>query len=129
MDPRSPDGASPESRLHQELEQRDAKIRRLIGANIIGIFTWRLDGEILEANGAFLGIIGYDREDLTACRLRWTELTPPEWLERRASRPRDQEHGKPCPTTTARVRLFWYVAGCSLRIARVKKYVKRPEES
>ena len=26
--------------------------------------------------------MGYDREDLVSGRVRWTELTPPEWRER-----------------------------------------------
>ncbi|WP_217478525.1 PAS domain-containing protein [Pararobbsia alpina] len=43
---------------------------------------WDLEGRILEANDAFLRIVGYDREALKAGRLRWTDLTPPEWLER-----------------------------------------------
>src|SRR5262249_72843 len=40
------------------------------------------EGRISEANDAFLRILGYDREDLIYGRLRWTELTPPEWRER-----------------------------------------------
>src|SRR6266576_1159811 len=70
------------ARLHGELEERDAKIRRLVDANIIGIFVWDVEGRILEANDAFLRLIGYDRQDVVAGRLRWTELTPPEWLDR-----------------------------------------------
>jgi PAS domain S-box-containing protein len=70
------------TRLYGELEQREAKIRRLVDANIIGIFIWDFDGQILEANDAFLSIVGYDREDFVAGRLRWTDLTPPEWLDR-----------------------------------------------
>src|SRR6185437_14304578 len=49
------------TRLYRDLEEREAKIRRLVDANIIGIFIWNLDGEILEANEAFLHIVGYDR--------------------------------------------------------------------
>ena len=71
------------ARLYRDLSEREAKIRRLVDANIIGITIWQIGGQILEANGAFLRIVGYDREDLVAGRLRWTDLTPPEWLERR----------------------------------------------
>src|SRR5258707_566714 len=52
---------------------------RLVDANIIGTFIWDFDGRILEANEAFLDIVGYDHEDLVAGRIRWTDLTPPEW--------------------------------------------------
>jgi PAS domain S-box-containing protein len=68
--------------LNKQLEEREAKIRRLVDANIIGILIWDLEGRILEANDAFLRIVGYDRDDLISGRLRWTDLTPPEWLER-----------------------------------------------
>ena len=72
------------ARLYRDLSEREAKIRRLVDANIIGIFIADLDGPILEANDAFLRIVGYDREDLLAGRLRWTDLTPSDWRERDA---------------------------------------------
>jgi PAS domain S-box-containing protein len=70
--------------LYRDLAEREAKIRRLVDANIIGIFIWDFDGRILEANDAFLSMLGYEREDLLAGRLRWTELTPPNWRDRDA---------------------------------------------
>ena len=70
------------TRLYRDLAEREAKIRRLVDANIVGIFIWDFDGRILEANDAFLHMVGYDREDLVAGRLRWTDLTPPDWHER-----------------------------------------------
>jgi len=70
------------TRLYRELQQREAKIRRLVDANIIGIITYDLDGRIIEANDAFLTMVGYDREDLVKRRLHWTDLTPPEWRDR-----------------------------------------------
>jgi PAS domain S-box-containing protein len=39
---------------------------------------WDLQGRIIDANQAFLDIIGYAQEDLVSGRLRWTELTPAE---------------------------------------------------
>src|SRR5215468_94025 len=69
------------SRLYRDLADREAKIRRLVDANIIGIFFAR-QGQIVEANDAFLRILGYDREDIDSGRLRWPDLSPPEWRER-----------------------------------------------
>ena len=74
------------TRLYRDLAEREAKIRRLVDANIIGIFIWEFEGRILEANDAFLRIVGYDRENLVSDRMRWTDLTPPEWLDRHERR-------------------------------------------
>jgi GAF domain-containing protein len=49
------------TRLYRNLEQREAKIRRLVDANIIGICITTRDGGIIEANDAFLKMVGYDR--------------------------------------------------------------------
>ena len=51
----------------------EAKIRRLVNSNIIGIFIWNLDGRIVDANEAFLRIVGYGRDDLASGQLRWME--------------------------------------------------------
>jgi PAS domain S-box-containing protein len=69
-----------------ELRERESKIRRLMDANIVGILISDLDDRIIEANDAFLQIIGYQRDDLRKGRLSWAELTPPEWhyVSRRA---------------------------------------------
>ena len=69
------------TRLYRDLAEREAKIRRLVDANIVGIFMWNLDGEIIEANDAFLQIVSYGREDLDSGHLRWTDLTPTEWRD------------------------------------------------
>ncbi len=82
------------TRLYRDLEQREAKIRRLVEANVVGIFIFVLDGRIVEANDAFLQMVGYDREDLAKGRIRWTNLTPPEWLDR------DKRHWIPELTRT-----------------------------
>jgi PAS domain S-box-containing protein len=67
------------SRLYRELQEREAQIRRLIDANIIGITLWDFDGRILEANDAFLALVGYSREELASGRMPWPKLTPAEW--------------------------------------------------
>jgi PAS domain S-box-containing protein len=67
------------ARLYSDLKEREAKIRRLVDSNIIGIMLWTLDGQILEANEAFLAMVGYDRKDLLSGRASWAGMTPPEW--------------------------------------------------
>ncbi len=42
------------ARLYRDLQQRDANIRRLVDANIMGVFMFDLRGQIIEANEAFL---------------------------------------------------------------------------
>jgi PAS domain S-box-containing protein len=65
--------------LYADLQDREARIRRLVDSNIIGMFMWSADGRMLDANDELLRIVGYEREDLMAGRLSWTELTPAEW--------------------------------------------------
>jgi PAS domain S-box-containing protein len=67
------------TRLYSDLEEREAQIRRLVDANIIGICLWHLDGQIIEANDAFLRMVGYDREELVAGHVSWREITPDTW--------------------------------------------------
>lgn len=70
--------------VYRTLSEREAKIRRLVDANIVGIINWNIDGQIVEANDAFLRMVGYDREDLVVGRVNRTDLTPREWRERDA---------------------------------------------
>lgn len=67
-------------RLYSALEEREAKIRRLIDSDIIGIVFWDLDGTLIDANDAFLRMVQYDRDELKA-GLDWLAMTPPEWRD------------------------------------------------
>lgn len=64
------------------VESPSDEARRLLGTNIIGICTWRSDGRILDANDAFLDLLGYHCDDLALGRMRVTDLTAPERRER-----------------------------------------------
>ena len=66
-------------KTYRDLEERDKKIRRLVDANIVGVSVATLEGQIVDANDALLNMLGYNRDDLISGRLRWTELTPPDW--------------------------------------------------
>ena len=68
-----------ESEVRELAKGLEAKIRRLVEANVVGIVMWNLEGAITGANDAFLRMVKYDREDLASGRVRWTDLTPAEW--------------------------------------------------
>src|SRR5258708_30449901 len=68
-----------EAEVRELAKGLEAKIRRLVEANVVGIVMWNLEGAITEANEAFLRMVQYDREDLACGRVRWTDLTPVEW--------------------------------------------------
>jgi len=70
------------TRLYRDLEDREAKIRRLVDANILGITTWNVEGAILGPNEAFLRMVQYDHEDVAAGRVRWWDMIPADWRER-----------------------------------------------
>jgi PAS domain S-box-containing protein len=57
----------------------EAKVRRLVEANVVGIVMWDLQGAITGANDAFLRMVQYERQDLASGSVRWTDLTPDEW--------------------------------------------------
>ncbi|SOE83666.1 PAS domain S-box-containing protein [Burkholderia sp. YR290] len=69
------------SRLYRDVAEREAKIRRLVDANIVGVFISDMQGPIYEANDAFLRIVGYSREELAAGKVRYTDITPHEWQD------------------------------------------------
>jgi PAS domain S-box-containing protein len=70
------------TRLYGDLQEREARVRRLVDSNIVGVLIWELDGQIREANDAFLDMLQYGRDDLVSGGVRWTDLTPAEWRER-----------------------------------------------
>ncbi len=75
------------ARDFSDRHERDEKLRRsraairplLAESTIAGIISGEFD-RIPEANDAFLELVGYSRADLLAGRLRWPDLTPPEYL-------------------------------------------------
>lgn len=59
------------------LRRSEARFRRLFESNIIGVVFAHVDGPIIDANEAFLRMLGYDRDDLP---INWEKLTPEEWV-------------------------------------------------
>jgi PAS domain S-box-containing protein len=68
-----------EAEVRELAKGLEAKIRRLVEANVVGIVMWNIEGAITGANEAFLRMVQCDRDDLASGRVRWTDLTPAEW--------------------------------------------------
>jgi PAS domain S-box-containing protein len=63
------------------LKASEAKFRGIFESNMIGIAFSNLE-RIIEANTAFLNMIGYTKEDLEENKIGWPDITPPEFLDR-----------------------------------------------
>lgn len=70
-------------RKHAEvaLRQSEAKFRRIVESNVVGIYFGDFNGRIYEANDAFLDLFGYTRRELEAGSIRWDWMTPPEYQD------------------------------------------------
>jgi len=66
-------------RVEEALSRSEARARRLVDSNIIGIVIGDLDGKLLDANDAFLRIVANTRDDLLAGKMHWDTMTPPEY--------------------------------------------------
>ena len=62
------------------LRASEERFRRVAETETVGVLFFDTAGRITDANAAFLRMSGFTREDVEAGRLRWDELTPPEWL-------------------------------------------------
>jgi two-component system, cell cycle sensor histidine kinase and response regulator CckA len=69
-------------RVKAEAALREAQTRftRLAESGLVGIIIADESGRILDANDAFLSMVGYSRDDLTAGLVSWVRMTPPEWV-------------------------------------------------
>ena len=59
------------------LRRSETRFARLFEAGIVGIVITEMDGRLVEANDAFLGMLGRTQDDVRA-GLRWDTLTAPE---------------------------------------------------
>jgi PAS domain S-box-containing protein len=65
-------------RAEISIRESEAKLRKLVEADIFGVMFADILGNVLDANDAFLKIVGYTREDLVSGKLNWIEMTPAE---------------------------------------------------
>ena len=57
----------------------ETRYRQLFDSNLIGAMYTNVSGGILDANEKFIEMVGYSASDIKAGRLRWMDITPPEY--------------------------------------------------
>lgn len=65
----------------EALRQSEARLRRLVDSNIIGIIYTRGEGEVTMANDALLEIIGYTRAEFESGQIDWAKITPEDYAQ------------------------------------------------
>ncbi|BAZ15260.1 two-component hybrid sensor and regulator [Calothrix sp. NIES-4071] len=67
--------------IENALRESEAKFRRIVDSNFVGVYFGDASGRIYEANEAFLEMFGYTGADIKTGVLRWDIMTPPEYKE------------------------------------------------
>ena len=67
----------------EALKRSELRFQRLVEANIVGMVVSD-EERIVEANDAFLRMVGHTREEMLAGDLKWVEMTPSEYLPKDA---------------------------------------------
>lgn len=64
------------------VEQDEALFRRVVEQASFGVMLGKRDGSLSYLNSALARMLGYSNEEVASGRLRWSELTPPEFAAR-----------------------------------------------
>jgi PAS domain S-box-containing protein len=62
-------------------KQSEALFRGVFESDLIGILFWNIEGQITDANDAFIRMTGYSREELQAGKIYYRDITPTEYYE------------------------------------------------
>ncbi|SEO54597.1 PAS domain S-box protein [Nitrosovibrio sp. Nv6] len=67
-------------KAEEALRETEKRFRRALEIDTVGVIFLNREGQITEANDAFLKMSGFSGEDEHKRMLRCDELTPPEWM-------------------------------------------------
>jgi PAS domain S-box-containing protein len=62
-------------------KRAEARFRRLFDSNVQGVLFWRADGQVMDANDAYLATVGYTRDDVLSGRVNHNVMTPSEYSQ------------------------------------------------
>lgn len=78
-------------RVEEERRAQEMRFRLVFESDLLGLLFWGRDQRILDANDAFLGLVGRSRAEVEAGTLNWRDVAPPDH-EARDARAREQIH-------------------------------------
>jgi PAS domain S-box-containing protein len=68
-------------RTEEALRQSEERLQRALSIETVGVIFFDLNGGIHGANQAFERMSGYTQADFASGRVRWDQVTPPEFME------------------------------------------------
>lgn len=68
------------AKIPEALRQSEERLRRMVNVDGVGILTFDETETLVDANDAFLEMMGYSRAEIDAKSLTWRTLTPPEFI-------------------------------------------------
>jgi PAS domain S-box-containing protein len=63
------------------LQESEALFRGIFDSDLIGILLWNSQGQVTNANNAFIKMTGYTRSEMQAGEIYYKNITPPEYHE------------------------------------------------
>jgi PAS domain S-box-containing protein len=66
----------------ETLRESEIRFRGVFESKMIGTLFWDVNGDITDANDAFLQMVGYTKDDVISRKVRWRDMTPPEYKDR-----------------------------------------------
>ncbi|WP_167855317.1 PAS domain S-box protein [Hymenobacter wooponensis] len=85
-------------RTEQALRHSQERLQQALSIETVGVLFFDLEGRIHDANEAFQRLSGYSHEEFVSGKVRWDEVTPPEFMAvTRASQRELLTHGKNTP--------------------------------
>ncbi len=72
---------SERKKSERKLRESEQKFRSVFESRLTGVLFWNAEGEILDANEAFLDIVGYSKDEILKGEVKWKDMTPPEYKE------------------------------------------------
>ena len=66
-------------RAKDKLRDSEIKFRNIFESDMVGTIFWNAKGDITDANDRFLKMVGYTKDEVLKGKVRWKDMTPPEY--------------------------------------------------